>query len=99
MKATLYELVDKIHDKWKALESQLTGVEVKSTGCPLTIERVGDRMRICWNGKPVTDCKTNTKIEAVFFLEQLKEKIDEQDEALIGRAKSALEILEKWVKK
>ncbi len=99
MKTTLYELVDQIHDKWRVLEAQLTGVEVKATGCPLTVERIGDRMRICWNGKPVTDCKTATKIEAVFFLEALKEKIDKQDEALILRAKSALEILEKWVKK
>ncbi len=96
MKTELFRLVDQIMDRWIELEKMLCEGELKFDGFPLSIERVNGKMRICYNGRPIAECKSSEKVEAAFFLDRLADEINKKNAALILRAKSALTILEKW---
>lgn len=93
----LYELVDKIMERWRQVEIRLQGSELKVEGLALSVERHGQHMRLCYNGKPLNECKMMDKIEAVVHLDRLYEEVQKRDSAMLEKAKTALKKLEGWL--
>ena len=84
----LYEAVDGLNELWTKIESHLKGITVKKEGLRLSVERVGEKMRLCFDGKPVCEHKADAKVEAVDYIDALiQARLDLQDE-LTEKAKA-----------
>jgi hypothetical protein len=99
VKTELYELIDQIVSLWEKVESKLGGVELDPEECDLSMKRVGEHMKLCYRGRPLTQCKATEKIDAVFHLDRFCESLQERDAAMMARAREALSKLQEWVTK
>jgi hypothetical protein len=64
-KETLFGSLDELSQKWKALEKIVaTGPSLADESSRLSVQRHGSTMRLCFNGRPLTECSTTEKIEA-----------------------------------
>lgn len=93
----LYAEMNQISQLWREVEQRLQGPELKLPDAKLTLERVGEGVRICWCGKPINDCKAVEKIEATFHLRSLTAQREKQNDELLLRAKEARFLLAKWL--
>lgn len=97
----LYTAIDKLNIAFDNLELKLKGVTIKRDGLRLSFERYGSgnrMMRLCWDGKPLSECKAEEKVDAAEQIEALLATRNEIVKTLTVRARVAAENLTKIVK-
>ena len=87
----LYASIDTLNAAFINLESKLKGITIKREGLRLSFERHGDRMRLCWDGKPICECKAEEKVDAAEHIDFLLTARNEIISALTARARVAAE--------
>lgn len=93
----LYASIDALNAVLIVLESKLKGITIKQDGLRLSIERYGDQMRLCWDGKPICECKAEEKIEAAEHVGALLDARNEIIFNLTERAQTATKHVAKLV--
>jgi hypothetical protein len=91
----LYETLDEINAVVKEVEGTLSGPLCKKEGLRISYEH----KRICWDGKPLHECRAVDRVEAMFHFHELLKAIDENDSQLESRAREGIAILREWLNK
>ncbi len=94
----LHDSVDKLNVLWNKVEKLARGTPFKSKECPLSVQRYGYEMRLCFNDRPIVECKAVEKIEAVAYLDQFVTLLNETNVLLTEQAEQAVMVLETWLK-
>lgn len=89
-----HSALNQLNQLWRDLETKLKGIPLKKSDFALSIERYGDLMRLCYNGKPITDCKAVEKVEAVDLVDTLLEHLTEETYSLNEKVRAASKHLE-----
>ncbi len=94
MKGLDFRLSDELLSKWRELEALIANMHLKIDGLDLSIERIGEKLRLCYKEKPINDCKFTEKIEAVYFIPQLLKHYEERTSAInvdLGKALKSID--------
>lgn len=93
----IFAFLDMIVRDWKEIEDALDKTPLKRKGQPISIERYGDKMRLCYNGRPLGECKTSEKIEAVRHLSQFYQDYIDFHSTIAEEARIASAHIASWV--
>lgn len=64
----VYEEVSRLMQLWSLLEDKLKKIEIIDSSSPLSLVRHGSKMRLCYIGKPISECTIEDKIEATIHV-------------------------------
>lgn len=93
----VYAELDRLNAAWERIEERLAGLPCELPGQRLTISRYAGRMRLCFNGKPLHDCKVDEKIEAFEHFPILVATVEGATEERGRKAKAVADNLERWL--
>lgn len=63
-----YSTVNDLTDAWNRLEKMAVRLIVEKEGIPLSTTRYAGHVRLCYNGKPLGECKAQERCEAAKHL-------------------------------
>ena len=66
-----FEHMDNLTAQWLRLEKLVKPLLCKMPGCPLSVQRMENgTVRLCYNDTPITEVKSQERVEAVKSVEQ-----------------------------
>ena len=63
-----YREVEEVNKLWIEVERRYGSIRVRVVGCPIYCDRIGNRLRLMYGEKAITDCRTEEKLKAAEYL-------------------------------
>lgn len=88
--------IERINKSWAYIEERVKKHPFEVTGFPLSIQRVGRAIRVCYNGRPISECKAEEKVAATQYLEEFLMHYETTKTNLAQQANVAAALLESY---
>lgn len=89
----LQTALDTLNEMWRKFENALLKLPFVQDELPLSIQRVGSIMRVCYKNCPVGECSAAEKIEAATFLAKLLDALENRDNYTLVLAENAAKLV------
>lgn len=95
--ATYYARIDELNELWKRLEARVCTVPIEEPGLDLSVARHGEKIRLLYKGRPISECTAVEKVEAVALVPDLERAQREAIRERMARAEQAVQELRAYL--
>lgn len=93
MSEAYYAKINELNELWKKLEERVNSVPVEESGLDLSVARYGEKIRLLYKGRPLSDCTAVEKVEAVGLVPSLERAQQTAIQERMAKAADAVEAM------